>query len=85
MTSASTYLDKSKILLHSKRNKKKKSDWSNLKVFADDELDVAQKKENVCKRIENIVAKGESAAYQPFFLLPHTYPFFSGSLIVGVV
>ena len=43
-------------------------DWSQLKAFADDKLNLAEKFEYVLGRVENIVGKGENAGYQHFLL-----------------
>ena len=41
-------------------------DWSKLKGFADDKLNVTEKSKFVLQRVENIVGKGENAGYQHF-------------------
>ena len=41
-------------------------DWSKLKAFADDKLNVIEKLEFVLGRVENIVGKEENAALSPF-------------------
>ena len=38
-------------------------DWSKLKAFADDKINVAEKLSFVLGRVENIVEKGENAGY----------------------
>ena len=43
-------------------------DWSKLKAFADDKLNVAQNLKLVSGRVENIVGKGENAGHQHFLL-----------------
>ena len=43
-------------------------DWSKLKAFADDNLNVAKKVISLHDRVENIVGKGENAGYQHFLL-----------------
>ena len=69
-------------------------DWSNLKAFADDNINVAEMMISLSDRIENIVGKGENAGYQHFLLFPQCFPntffpqcfpntFCSGSLKVG--
>ena len=44
-------------------------DWSKLKAFADDKLDMAENLKYVLGRVENIVGKGEKGwlpAFSPF-------------------
>ena len=48
-------------------------DWSKLKVFADDKIDVAEKLEFALGRVKNIVGKGENAGYQHFLLFPRCF------------
>ena len=62
-------------------------DWSKLKAFADDKINVAEKLDFVLGRIENIVGKGENAGYQHFLLFPQCIQksFSSKSLKVGIV
>ena len=62
-------------------------DWSNLKAFADDNLNMTQKLNFVVGRVENIVGKGENAGYQHFLLFPQCFQKFCapGSLKVGIV
>ena len=43
-------------------------DWSRLKAFADDKLNLIEKLKFVLERAENIVGKGENAGYQHFLL-----------------
>ena len=45
-------------------------DWSRLKAYADNNLNVHQKLNFVLGRVENIVGKGENAGYQHFLLFP---------------
>ena len=45
-------------------------DWSKLKTFADDKLNVNEKLNFGLGRVENIVGEGENAGYQ-YFLLSH--------------
>ena len=45
-------------------------DYSNLKTFADNKMDVAEKVQFVVGRVENIVGKGENACYQHFLPFP---------------
>ena len=62
-------------------------DWSKLKAFADDTINVTQKFKFVLGRVENIVGKGENAAHCHFLLFPQCFQktTFSGSLKVGIV
>ena len=62
-------------------------DWSNLKAFAGDKINVAKKLKFVLGRGENIVRKGENAGYQHFLLFPQYFQKFSytGSLKVVIV
>ena len=46
-------------------------DLSNLKGFADNNLNVNQKLKFALGRVENIVGKGENAVYQHFFSFSH--------------
>ena len=48
-------------------------DWSKLKAFADDKINVTQTLELGSDRIENIVGKGENAGYQHFLLFPQCF------------
>ena len=49
---------------------KKILDWSKLKAFADDKINVTQKLIFALGRVENIVGKGENAGYQHFLFFP---------------
>ena len=62
-------------------------DWTKLKAFADNKLDVSKMMISVYDWAENIVGKGENAGNQHFLLLPQCFPkfYFSGSLKVGIV
>ena len=62
-------------------------DWSKLKAFADDKINLNKKSKLVLGRVENIVGKGENAGYQHFLLFPQLFhkPSHSGSLKVGIV
>ena len=51
----------------------KNLDWSKLKVFADNKINVTEKSKFVLGRIENIVGKGENAGYQHFLLFPQCF------------
>ena len=48
-------------------------DWSKLKVFADNKMNVTEKLKLVSERVENIVGKGENAGYQHSFLFPQCF------------
>ena len=43
-------------------------DWSKLKAFVDDKIDVTENLKSVLGRVENIVGKGTNAGYQHFLL-----------------
>ena len=62
-------------------------DWSKLKVFADDKINVNQKQKFLFGWVENIAGKGENAGYQHFLLFPQCFQkaSFSGSLKVVIV
>ena len=45
-------------------------DWSKLKTFADDKINVAETMISPYARVENIVGKGGNAGYQSFNPLP---------------
>ena len=62
-------------------------DWSKLKAFAHDKLNLAEKLKFVLGRAENIVGKGENAGYQHFLLFSECFTkvSFSGSLKVWIV
>ena len=62
-------------------------DWSKLKAFADEKLNVTEKLKFVLGRVENIMGKGKNAGYQHFFLFPQCFSnlSFSGSLKAVVV
>ena len=49
------------------------SDWSELKAFADNKLNVTQNIKVVFHRIENIVCKEENAGYQYFLHFPQCF------------
>ena len=49
----------------------KNLDLSKLKEFADDKIVLAEKLNVVLGRVENIVGKGENAAYQQLLLCQH--------------
>ena len=48
-------------------------DWSKLKAFADDNLNVAKMMISLYDRVEKIVGKGENAGYQHFLLFPQCF------------
>ena len=62
-------------------------DWSKLKVFADDKINLTENFKFGLGRVENSVGKGENAGYQHFLLFPQCFqkPSVSGSLKVGIV
>ena len=62
-------------------------DWSKLKAFADDKINVTEKMKFVLAKVENIVRKEENAGYQHFLLYPQCFQKFSctGSLKVVTV
>ena len=43
-------------------------DWSKLKAYADDKINVTEKLKFVMGKVENFVGKGENAGYQHFLL-----------------
>ena len=49
------------------------SDWSKLKAFADDKLNVTKSIRVVSHRIVNIVGKEENAGYQHVLLFPQCF------------
>ena len=50
-------------------------DWSKLKRFADDKINVTENLIFVLGQVENIVGKGENAGYQHFLLFPQCFQF----------
>ena len=62
-------------------------DWSKLKAFADNNINVTKKLKFVLERVENIVGKGENAGNQHFLLFPQSFQkvSYTGSLKVGIV
>ena len=62
-------------------------DWSKLKAFVDDKLNLAEKLKFDLGQVENIVGRGENAGYQHFLLFPQCFQkaSFQGSLKVGIV
>ena len=51
----------------------KNLDWTKLKAFADDKINVNETLKLVFGRVENIVGKGENAGYQHFLLFPQCF------------
>ena len=49
------------------------SDWSKLKVFADDNFEFDESGVNFSKRLENTVRKGEIACDKQFLLFPQCF------------
>ena len=61
-------------------------DWSNLKAFADDKINVIEKIKFVLGKVENIAGKRENAGYQHFLLFPQCFQkAYAGSLQVVIV
>ena len=62
-------------------------DWSKLKAFGDEKFIMVKMMISLCDMVENIVGKGENAAYQHFLLFPQHFEKLSvsGSLKVGIV
>ena len=54
-----------------------------LKVFADDKINVTEKLKFVLKRVENIVGKGENASYQHFLIFPQCFQSFLFQGVTG--
>ena len=48
-------------------------DWSKLKAFADDKLNVTEKSKFGLGWVENLVEKGENAGFQHFLLFPQKF------------
>ena len=55
------------------RLSRKYLDWSKLKGFADNKMNVTEKLKFVLGRVENIVGKGENAGIQHFLLFPQCF------------
>ena len=51
----------------------KNLDWSKLKAFADEKINVIEKLKFVLERVENIVGEGENAAYHHFLVFPQCF------------
>ena len=62
------------------------SDWSKMKAFADDKINVSKNLRSVLERIQNIVGKGENVGNQHFLLFLQYFPkaSYSRSLKVGI-
>ena len=62
-------------------------DWSKLKAFADNKMNVNERLKFDLGRVDNIVGKGENTGYQHFLLFPQYFQkaSFSGSLKVVIV
>ena len=62
-------------------------EWSKLKAFKDDKINVIKKSKFALRQVENIAGKEENAGYQHFLLFPQCFqkPSFSRSLKVGIV
>ena len=62
-------------------------DWSKLKAFADDKINVTEKLKFLLQRVENIVGKGENAGHKHFLLFPQCFQkdSYTGVLKVGIV
>ena len=54
-------------------------DWSKLKAFADNKINLNKKSKLVFGRVKNIVEKGENAGYQHFLLFQQCFQ--KGSLL----
>ena len=48
-------------------------DWTKLKAFADNKINVAEMMIFLSDRVENIVGKGENAGFQHFLLFPQYF------------
>ena len=61
-------------------------DWSNLKAFAENKINMAQKLKFVSGQIGNIVGKGENTGFQQFLLVPQCLlkAFFQGPWNLGL-
>ena len=62
-------------------------DWSKMKAFADDKINVTEKLRFVLEKVENIVGKGENAGHQHFLLFPQCFQkaYYTVSLKVRIV
>ena len=61
-------------------------DWSKLKAFADNKINVTEKLKFDLERVENIVGKAENPGYQHFLLFQQCFQktSYTGSLKVGI-
>ena len=50
------------------------SDWSKLKAYAEDKINVTEKMKFVFERVENMVEKEENVGYQHFLLFQSCFP-----------
>ena len=60
-------------------------DWSKLKAFADNKINVTQKLKFDLGRVENVLGKGVNAGYQQFRLFPQCFQKASFSRLLKVV
>ena len=62
-------------------------DWSKLKAFTDNKINVTKILKFVLGRVENILGKGENAGYQHFLLFPQCFQkaSYTGSFEVLIV
>ena len=62
-------------------------DWTKMKAFADDNINVTENLKPGFGRVENIVGKRENAGYQHFLLFPQFFQkvSYTGSLKVVIV
>ena len=62
-------------------------DWTKMKAFADDNINVIKNLKLLRGRVENILGKGENTGYQHFLLFPKCFqkPSSSGELKLGIV
>ena len=57
-------------------------DTTELKAFADDNLNIAKMMISLLDRVENTMDKGENAGYQHFLLFPQCFPNPSSLMVV---
>ena len=60
-------------------------DWSKLKAFAKDKINVTEKLNLVLERVENVMGKDKNAGYQHFFPQCFQKASYMGLLKVGIV
>ena len=62
-------------------------DWTKMKAFVDDKMNVIERLKFVLGRVENIVGKVENPVYQHFLLFPQCFQkaSYPGLLKVGIV